>query len=169
MVTRARFRIVACAALALSLFLGGCVFERPASPTTPTGVSPTSDTQVVLAAVLGFPGVLSSTVTFSPERFGYPASFSGRITVTSPTDPVAVLDQVLFILLRDSQASTFAVTVVCDGFLYDGQRLGLRRTINREELVQRFGNPVSGDVFPTPAPPRPSVAALPSESTFDSK
>ena len=81
--------------------------------------------------------------------------------MTSQADPVDVLDRALFLLLRDSRAATFAVTVARDGLLYDGQQLGLRTTIDRAELATRFGNPTSGAAFPTPSPPRPSPAPAP--------
>ena len=164
---RARY---AAAALSISALLGGCASgptppPPTASTTASTSVSATADPQAVLSAVRGLPGVTSSTVTFSPDRLGYPASFAGRITVTSQTDPVDVLDRALFLLLRDSRAATFAVTVARDGLLYDGQQLGLRTTIDRAELAARFGNPASGAAFPTPSPSRPSPAPPPRSST----
>jgi hypothetical protein len=125
----------------------------------------TVDADGVLAAVRALPGVASSTVNYSPDRLGYPASFAGRITVTSQADPVDVLDRALFLLLRDSRAATFAITVARDGLLYDGQQLGLRTTIDRAELAARFGNPASGATFPAPPPPRPRQAPAPRSST----
>lgn len=160
----------AAAALCLTALLGGCVSDV-SSPTARATASvsasaPTTvDADGVLAAVRALPGVTSSTVNYSPDRLGYPASFAGRITVTSQADPVDVLDRALFLLLRDSRAATFAVTVARDGLLYDGQQLGLRTAIDRAELAARFGSPARGATFPTPPPPRPSPAPAPRSST----
>jgi len=136
--------------------------SRPVPDSTPISAEQTAvDAAAAIAAVRAIPGVVSTELAYSREKFGYSSSIHGAIHVTSQADPVDVLDRALFQLYRDVRVGGYDVMTERDGLLWDPESLGLSATPSRSALVGRYGNLAPGQTFPTPPPPRPAPTSRP--------
>ena len=165
--TRCRsFRRSAAVVVSCAVALGGCIVTEPSKPSPstsgPISASQTAaDAAAAIAAVGTLPGVVSTELSFSPARFGYPSTIFGTLQVTAHADPVAVLDRALFQLYRDARVDSYQVMTERDGMLWDTENLGLSRSEDYSGLVGRYGQVTPGQSFPTPAPPRPAPTSRP--------
>lgn len=159
--------------LCSTIGLGGCgVIGHSSDPRGPSAGPITedqaaADARAAIAAVRGLPGVVSTNLSFSPARFGYPSTIYGTIHVTPDAEPVDVLDRAIFQLYRDARVDSYQVMTERDGMLWDTENLGLSRSEDYSGLVDRYGQVTPGQSFPTPPPPRSAPTSRPVPDSTD--